>query len=618
MRGVWIRKPIGDAAVVFVHGILSSGESCWRHGNGAYWPELLKNEAAVNDWGIYAYSYETGVFSGAYNLNDVVDDLKERFLNLDGIADYRRVVFVCHSMGGIVVRKFLVERVNDLLDRNIEAGLFLVASPSLGSAYANWLSPLAKFMGHGQADALRFSQNNTWLNGLDKEFLNLKESGRLNLTGKELVEDKFVVLPKFLRKQVVEPFAGARYFGEPYKVPGSDHFSIAKPAGAEADQHRLLLAFIEKIGEVSGTKNGLTASFPKNREPKPAPQAGPDLSFLPATSPRRPPGEALPPGDPFYLRRDADDRLDEELLDYGQTFTIKAPEQMGKTSLLLRYLAKCEKSGKKTVLIDFRPYSDAELADRQGFLNQLADDILEQLGRPRFFSRQLEFCKDFTGFLRDAVLKTNKEPIVLAFDNVDRLIEVQYRDDFFYTLRTWSDLRAREPGKGWRGLSLILAVATEPSLLIKDPYRSPFSVTDPIRLQTFDIGAIGRLNEISGGRLDNPGVEQVYELLGGHPYLSQWAFHRLAGPRPISLEQLLTKACADDGPFAEQLRTKYQRLSNHPELAASFRDLLHKGMQPDEFTYHRLQTLGLVRRDDLDKVVPANLIYTRFFARVLR
>ncbi len=41
MRGEWLRKPENHTAVVFVHGILSSGETGWRHGNGAYWPALL-------------------------------------------------------------------------------------------------------------------------------------------------------------------------------------------------------------------------------------------------------------------------------------------------------------------------------------------------------------------------------------------------------------------------------------------------------------------------------------------------------------------------------------------------------------------------------------------------
>jgi len=145
-------------------------------------------------------------------------------------------------MGGMVVRKFLVEQAIDLTHKQL--GLFLIASPSLGSTYADWLSPLAILLGHAQADALRFIRNNEWLQDLDKEFINLKESGNIQLRGKELVEDKFVIFKTFLRRQVVEPFAGARYFGEAFKVPSSDHFSIAKPKDKDAIQHRLLCRFI--------------------------------------------------------------------------------------------------------------------------------------------------------------------------------------------------------------------------------------------------------------------------------------------------------------------------------------------------------------------------------------
>src|SRR5262249_40564033 len=155
-------------------------------------------------------------------------------------------VFVCHSMGGIVVRKLIVERRDDFIERKIQLGLFLVASPSLGSQYANWLSVLAKAMGQIQVPALTFDRANTWLQSLDKEFINLKESGRLKITGKELIEDKFLtptgsrlnaLVSALFRRPVVDRFTGARYFGEPYKVPQSDHWSIAKPENRTSIQH---------------------------------------------------------------------------------------------------------------------------------------------------------------------------------------------------------------------------------------------------------------------------------------------------------------------------------------------------------------------------------------------
>ena len=257
MQGKWLRNPTGETSVVFVHGILSSGENCWQHQNGTYWPELLKQEPDLTSIGIYVYSYQTGFMSGGYSLSNVADDLKERMFTLDQVVNGKKVVFVCHSMGGIIVRKLIVERLNDFLDRQIEIGLYLVASPSLGSDYANWLEPIAKFAGHEQAKALRFSQDNQWLNDLDKNFINLKESNRLKIHGKELLEDKFVTLPSIIHKQVVEPFSGARYFGESFKVAGSDHFSIAKPESTSSDQHRLLKAYLLNMEIKQGTKGAL-------------------------------------------------------------------------------------------------------------------------------------------------------------------------------------------------------------------------------------------------------------------------------------------------------------------------------------------------------------------------
>lgn len=266
MKGEWIRKPSNsDLTVVFVHGFLSNGKDCWKNeASGAYWPEILKNESEHDSIGIYVYTYQTNFFSGTYSLGDVVDDLKER-LQLDHVLSSKALVFVCHSMGGIVVRRYLVSREHDL--KEVAVGLYLVASPSLGSNYANWLEPIAQLMNHSQADVLRFSQNNQWLNDLNKDFKNLIGANRLTIRGKEITEDKFVILKKLgFLKQVVEPLFGALYFPEPYKLPGSDHFSIAKPENKDSIQHRLLLKFIEvnfpQISLLQQTEHKLITSKP--------------------------------------------------------------------------------------------------------------------------------------------------------------------------------------------------------------------------------------------------------------------------------------------------------------------------------------------------------------------
>src|SRR5262249_25326346 len=106
------------------------------------------------------------------------------------------------------------------------------------------------------------------------EFQNLKESRRLALTGKELVEDNFILLSGLLRNQVVPPFSGAKYFGNAYKVPNSDHFSICKVSSAEDIQHRLLVQYILEFLSARRTREASSLSHAKNQPTENGPVSG--------------------------------------------------------------------------------------------------------------------------------------------------------------------------------------------------------------------------------------------------------------------------------------------------------------------------------------------------------
>ena len=275
MKGTWIREPRAELAIIFVHGILSDGDACWRHPNGTYWPELIAAEPSLESAGVYVFTYKTGLNSGSYRLGDVVDALKEQ-LRLDGVTGCRQWLFVAHSMGGIVVRRLIVSRATALTQEQKQIGLFLVASPSLGSNYGSLVAPLARAFNHAQADVLRFSQDNAWLNDLDKDFINLKSANQFSMQGKELVEDCFYVFKTvFAKKQVVPPFTGARYFGDPFKVPDSNHSTIAKPDSAQSIQHRLLVQFVRDVVAVEAPR---TESASPN--PEPTSGGGPASAFL--------------------------------------------------------------------------------------------------------------------------------------------------------------------------------------------------------------------------------------------------------------------------------------------------------------------------------------------------
>jgi hypothetical protein len=256
LGGKWVRQTPGDTCVIFIHGILSDGEQAWMNSNGNSWPQLLADDARFNDLGIYVFSYQSDAFCGTYSLKDVVDSLRETF-NSDDLWTKRHIVFVGHSMGGIIARRFIVTQQTKLIQNKTEIGLFLVASPSLGSKDANALFFIARLGQNSQAAALRFSQSNIWLNDLHDEFRTLKESGTLPIKGKELVEAEAITLKKLfgLRRQIVEPWSAATYFGEPYKIPRSNHSSIAKPKDANEPQCKSLADFLNRMRTKSEVAN---------------------------------------------------------------------------------------------------------------------------------------------------------------------------------------------------------------------------------------------------------------------------------------------------------------------------------------------------------------------------
>ena len=114
MKGKWIRNPKNQTTVVFVHGMLADESKSWKHENGSYWPNLLDNEPDLDGLGIYVFTYITGVFLGNYSIAEIVDALREQ-MRIDKVIQCKRLIFVCHSMGGIIVRKYLVEQQSDLM-----------------------------------------------------------------------------------------------------------------------------------------------------------------------------------------------------------------------------------------------------------------------------------------------------------------------------------------------------------------------------------------------------------------------------------------------------------------------------------------------------------------------
>lgn len=242
-------EPIRDngleRCIVFLHGVLSNNEKGWTSKTGVYWPKLISKESEFDCFDIFAFNYPSNIWSGDYSIDDAAQLLRDD-LTSQRFKNHKIIVFVCHSMGGIIARRCIVRSEIDFEGKSI--GLFLVASPSLGSHYANYIAPLSKIVGHSQGQSLKSIESNHWLQSLDSDFFNVKERTKIKVFGKELIEHKLLASKKWVRfKQVVTYYSANRYFGDPLKIPESDHITISKPESKDSPQHKALCNFLTKV-----------------------------------------------------------------------------------------------------------------------------------------------------------------------------------------------------------------------------------------------------------------------------------------------------------------------------------------------------------------------------------
>lgn len=92
--------------IVFVHGIHGSRES-WRASNGAYWPDLIRSDSRFAYSDVDVAEYPTPSSNGKMSSVQLADILWAR-LKQDHVWEHPEVVFIAHSLGGILVEEMLL------------------------------------------------------------------------------------------------------------------------------------------------------------------------------------------------------------------------------------------------------------------------------------------------------------------------------------------------------------------------------------------------------------------------------------------------------------------------------------------------------------------------------
>lgn len=120
--------------IVFVHGIRDNGNLTWTNSEtNANWLEMIKEDDRFVGFDLASYHYSSMLFqSGSLSISSVADQLAFR-LDSELVDAYDSIVFVAHSMGGIVVRNLLLK--NNLISEKVPLVYFL-ATPTAGADIA--------------------------------------------------------------------------------------------------------------------------------------------------------------------------------------------------------------------------------------------------------------------------------------------------------------------------------------------------------------------------------------------------------------------------------------------------------------------------------------------------
>jgi hypothetical protein len=339
---------------------------------------------------------------------------------------------------------------------------------------------------------------------------------------------------------------------------------------------------------------------------------------LPVADPRLETG-ALAPSSPFYIKRAEDARIETPAHQGGETIIIKAPRQYGKSSLMARRLSLARRAHMRTCVIDFQLLDVRQLHALEELCRHLAYRISRDLRTGR---KPGELWDDYLGpkecltyFIEDVVLGEEETRLLLCFDEVDRLFDSEFRDDFFAAIRGWHNRRAIEDC--WKRLDLLLVHSTEPALWIQNLTTSPFNIGERICLPPFDKDNAAELNQRHGNPLTrSQDVSKVLNLLGGQPYLMRQAFYALVTHRRTARE-LDNVATDDRGPFGDHLRRLLFALRRDSRCVESLRQILRNGACDDETAFERLAAAGLVRGDTRRSACMACELYERYLRRRL-
>lgn len=320
---------------------------------------------------------------------------------------------------------------------------------------------------------------------------------------------------------------------------------------------------------------------------------------------------------PWYVERPPiETDCYETILKPTALIRIKAPQKMGKSSLMSRILAKSQERGCRTVSINFQLAERNSLTDLDLFLQWFCANITDALELDdeidRYWKGRRGSQISCTNYVQRHLLAQIDAPLVLGLDEVDRIFQYpEIAVDFLGLIRSWHEKGKNE--EKWQNLHLVISHSQEIYIPL-NINQSPFNVGLPIELPELGKEQVIDLVQKHGLDFTTEQIDLLMAMFGGHPYLIRVALYRLA-KQEIDLANLLQIAPTEEGFFYDRLRHHLSQLQNDEALLEAAKKVVaaDNPVKIGATEAFKLRSMGLVKFVG-NEVIPLCDLY-RFYLR---